>query len=162
MSKVGIIFGSNKGDASKVAEYLASKIQADVIDAKGLESAFLSEHEKLIFVASTHKVGELQNDFKQKLDLLKECDFSGKTLALVGLGGLEKHSGEFCDGLVEFLPLIRGAKLVGAYAECDYNYKRSLAFINGKFIGLVLDINTDEAWQKRTDKWFDGIKAEFN
>ena len=33
MSKIGIIFGSNKGDASKVAEYLANKVQADVIDA---------------------------------------------------------------------------------------------------------------------------------
>ena len=73
MSKIGIIFGSNKGDASKVAEYLANKVQADVIDAKELKSEFLNEHEKLIFVASTHKVGELQNDFQQKLNCLKNA-----------------------------------------------------------------------------------------
>ena len=161
MSKVGIVFGSNKGDAQKVAEYIGGKISADIVDAKELSADFLSAHEKLIFVASTHKVGELQNDFKAKLDVVASTDFSGKTLALVGLGGLERHAGEFCDGLVEFLPLLRGAKLVGAYEGCEYDYKRSLAFINGKFVGLVLDINTDEGWQAKTDKWFDGIKAEF-
>ena len=93
--------------------------------------------------------------------VVAEADLWGKTLALVGLGGLEKHPDTFNDGLVEFLPVIRGAKLVGAYANPGYEFKASLAFIHGKFIGFVTDIHKDEQWQSKADAWLASIKAEF-
>lgn len=163
MAQIGVVFGSNDGTgaASQAAKYIADKLNADIINATELESSFISSHEKLIFVASTHKVGELQKDFRAKLEVVANTDFSGKTLALVGLGGTEKHAGTFCDGLVEFLPLIRGAKLVGAYDDGGYKFKNSLAFINGKFVGLVLDVKADANWQGRTDAWLASIKGEF-
>lgn len=163
MAQIGVVFGSNDGTgaASQAAKYIADKLNADIINATELESSFISSHEKLIFVASTHKVGELQKDFRAKLEVVANSDFSGKTLALVGLGGTEKHAGTFCDGLVEFLPLIRGAKLVGAYDDGGYAFKNSLAFINGKFVGLVLDVKADANWQGRTDAWLASIKNEF-
>ena len=163
MAQIGVVFGSNDGTgaASVAAKYIADKLGADIINATELENTFISSHEKLIFVASTHKVGELQKDFRAKLEVVANADFSGKTLALVGLGGTEKHAETFCDGLVEFLPLIRGAKLVGAYDDGGYAYKHSLAFINGKFIGLVLDVKADTNWQARTDAWLASVKGEF-
>ena len=87
--------------------------------------------------------------------------FIGKTLALVGVGGQVKHPTTFLDGLVEFLPLIRGAKLVGATDIDGYAFKNSLSFINGKFVGLAIDYKNDENWQKRADKWIEDIKSEF-
>lgn len=167
MSQIGVVFGSHfgrnetAGAAKHAAEYIAGKLGADIINATQLEADFIASHEKLIFVASTHKKGELQEDFKNKLNVVEEADFSGKTLALVGLGGIANHADTFCDGLVEFLPHIRGAKLVGAYDDGGYAYKNSLAFINGKFVGLVLDVKADANWQARTDKWLETIKPEF-
>lgn len=167
MAQIGVVFGSHfgrndaAGAAKEAAEYIAGKLGADIVNAKELEKDFLESHEKLIFVASTHKKGELQEDFQNKLDVVAQADLSGKTLALVGLGGTQNHSDTFCDGLVEFLPHIRGAKLVGAYDDGGYDFKQSLAKINGKFVGLVLDVKADANWQGRTDKWLDSVKGEF-
>ena len=167
MAQIGIVFGSHfgrnetAGAAKYAADYIASKTGADIINATDLTENFIASHEKLIFVASTHKKGELQEDFQNKLDVVKAADFSGKTLALVGLGGTANHADTFCDGLVEFLPHIRGAKLVGAYDDGGYAYKNSLAFINGKFVGLVLDVKADADWKARTDKWLESVRADF-
>ena len=42
-----------------------------------------------------------------------------------------------------------------------YVYKNSLSFINGKFVGLVLDVKADADWKARTDKWLESIRADF-
>ncbi|MEE3693694.1 flavodoxin domain-containing protein [Campylobacter sp. CLAX-22107-21] len=161
MAKVGIVYGSNAGDTKVVAEYIGQSFDSEVIDAKDLTIDFLTKYDKLIFTASTHGHGELQKDFKAKLDIINEADFGGKTLALVGVGGQVKHPTTFLDGLVEFLPLIRGARLVGATDIDGYAFKNSLSFINGKFIGLAIDYKNDKDWQTRADKWIESIKSEF-
>ncbi|ARQ99127.1 flavodoxin [Campylobacter devanensis] len=161
MAKVGIVYGSNAGDTKVVAEYIGQGFDSEVIDAKDLTIDFLIKYDKLIFAASTHGHGELQKDFRAKLDIIAEAEFGGKTLALVGVGGQVKHPTTFLDGLVEFLPLIRGAKLVGATDIDGYVFKNSLSFINGKFIGLAIDYKNDKDWQARADKWIESIKSEF-
>lgn len=161
MSKVGIVFGSNAGDAKNVAEYIANSFDSEVVDAKELNIDFLKSHDKLIFVASTHKVGELQNDFKEKLDLVKQTDFSGKTLALVGVGGSIKHPDNFCDGMIEFFPHVNNAKLVGQTEVGGYDFNSSKAIIDNKFVGLMVDVKINDEWKKRTDSWIQSIKSEF-
>lgn len=161
MAKVGIVYGTNAGDTKAVAEYIAKNFDSEIIDAKELTIDFLNNHDKLIFAASTHGHGDLQKDFKAKLDIIAEAEFGGKTLALVGVGGQVKHPTTFLDGLVEFLPHIRGVKLVGATDIDGYAFKNSLSFINGKFIGLAIDYKNDQNWQARADKWVESIKSEF-
>lgn len=161
MANIGIVFGTNNVDSQTVAEKIAANFDSDLLNAKELTIDFLNNHEKLIFVASTHKYGELQQDFKAKLDVVAEADLKGKTLALAGLGGLEKHPDTFCDGLVEFLPVIRGAKLVGAYENPGYKFENSLSLINGKFVGFVVDIHSDNEWEQKLGSWVSSIKSEF-
>lgn len=161
MATVGIVFGSDDGYAEDAAEYIGKSFDSEIIDAQDLNEDFLAKYKKLIFVASTHRYGELQKDFKAKLELLAETDFVGKILALVGLGGQEKHPETFCDCLVEFLPVIRGAKLIGAYEDPGYNYQFSLSFINGKFVGLVLDLKADQYWKEKVDRWVVDVKKGF-
>lgn len=162
MANIGVVFGSNAGDAQKVAEYIGAKFNSDIVDAKELCVDFLNAHDKLIFVASTHKVGELQNDFKAKLELISSFDFSGKTLALVGVGGSVKHPDDFNSGLAEFLPAIKGAKLIGATpVDEEYKFNKSNAIVDGKFIGLITDVKVSDAWMGRTDAWVEQIKGEF-
>ena len=62
---------------------------------------------------------------------------------------------------MEFLPLIRGAKLVGSTDIDGYVFKNSLSLINGKFIGLAIDYKNDKDWQARADRWIESIKSEF-
>lgn len=163
MSNTAIIYGSNKGDAKGVAEFIASDIKADIIDAKDLIKADLDSHDKFIFVASTHKAGELQMDFQAKLDMIEQSGLKGKTLAFVGLGGTKKHADTFCSGLAEFFPIIEGANIVGQMdiASCEYDYKESKAIKDGKFIGLILDLKADPNWQAKTTDWLNEIKANF-
>lgn len=161
MSKIGVIYGSNSGDTKEVAQYIAANFDSEIIDVKDLEAEFFTKFDKFIFAASTHGQGELQKDFKAKLNLVAEADFSGKTIALVGVGGQVKHPTTFLDGLVEFLPLIRGAKLVGSSDVDGYKFSHSLAFINGKFVGACIDFKNDPEWKARADKWVASIKGEF-
>ncbi|HDX8144246.1 TPA: flavodoxin domain-containing protein [Campylobacter fetus] len=161
MSKIGVIYGSNQGDTKEVAEYIASKFDSEIINATDLTADFFTKFDKFIFAASTHGHGELQKDFKAKLGLVAEADFNGKTIALVGIGGQVKHGSTFLDGLVEFLPLIRGAKLVGSSQVDGYKFSHSLSFINGKFIGASIDFKNDPNWKARADKWVDSVKNEF-
>ena len=62
MATVGIVFGSNDGYAEDVAEYLGEHFDSEIIDAQELSEGFLKTYNKLIFVASTHKYGELQKN----------------------------------------------------------------------------------------------------
>ncbi len=162
MANVGIIFGSNAGDAKEVAEFVGANFDAEIVDAKELTAEFFTRFTRFIFVASTHAYGELQKDFKAKLDLVKEADFTGKTIALVGVGNQAKHPKTFSDGLVEFLPLIRGAKVVGASEVGNYtNFENSLSLINGKFVGLVVDYKGDAEWKNRANAWINALKPVF-
>ncbi len=161
MAQIGIIFGSNAGDAKLVAEHIASKFNCDIVDAKELDSAFLEAHQKFFFVASTHGDGELQKDFRAKLNLISEHNFSGKTIALVGIGGQVNHPTTFLDGMVEFLPLIRGAKLVGPSDIDGYKFTNSLALIHGRFICASIDVKNDANWLARADKWINSVKGDF-
>ena len=162
MAKVGVIFGSNAGDAKNVAEYVAAKFDSEVVDAKELTEDFLTSHDKIIFVASTHKVGEIQNDIKAKLDLIASVNFRGKTVGLVGIGGSVKHPDDFNSGLVELLPVVKGAKIVGSTpVDDEYKFNYSAAIIDGRFIGLVVDVKLGDDWKARADKWSESVKAEF-
>lgn len=156
-----IVFGSNDGDSQTVAQHIAQRLNATLLNATDLTDDFLTKHNKLIFVASTHKVGEVQRDFQAKLDLIADANWTEKTLALVGLGNAAKHPDTFVSGLVDFLPVVKGAKLVGSFANPNYNFDYSAAFINGKFIGLALDYKNDTQWQTKTEAWIDEIKQYF-
>jgi len=162
MAKVGVVFGSNDGDAKRVAEYVAAKFDSEILNATELSADFLNSHEKLIFVASTHKVGELQKDFKAKLDVIAAAKLSGKTLALVGVGGSVRHPNDFNSGLAEFLPVIKGANLVGqTEVDDEYKFNKSAAIVDGKFLGLITDVKVGDGWQARADKWAESVKANF-
>ncbi len=163
MANVGVIFGSNKGDAKEVAHFVAAGFDAEVIDAQDLTAEFFTRFRRFIFVASTHAYGELQKDFRAKLPLVAQADFTGKTIALVGIGNRAKHPQTFSDGLVEFLPHIRGARLVGGSEVGDYGatFAHSLALINGKFVGLVIDYKGDENWKERASAWVTALKPVF-
>ena len=159
--KVGIFYATGKGDTQKACEYIAGKLGAEIYAVKDVKEG--SEFEKfdlLILASSSYGFGALHDDWKAKLETLKEADVKGKKTALVGVGNQARHADNFCGGVVEFLPCIKGAALIGATEKDGYVFDYSSAFINGKFIGLALDTKGDKEYEKRIDKWVGEIKNQ--
>lgn len=158
---IGIFYATGKGDTQKACEYLAQKLGAKVGAVKDVKEASEFEgFDLLILASSSYGFGELHDDWKVKLPLLKEANLKGKKVAIVAVGNQERHGDNFCGAAVEFLPFIKGAVLLGASEKDGYKFDYSSAFINGKFIGLALDTKGDKEYEKRIDKWVGEIKAQ--
>lgn len=162
MAKNLLVYATKGGNAKIVGEYIATKLGFDIKEAKVLNEDDLKSYSGFIFLASTHGDGQIQNKFDNKLELLNQTDFENRPVALVGIGNIARHAHDFCSGLASFLPVLKKAKLIGSTSPDGYEITNSRAFINGKFVGLVLNYPDDEKWQDRTDKWIEGVKNSFN
>lgn len=157
MANVGIFYGSTKGATKVVCEYVAKKLNAKLIDIKSVDDASsFEEFDTIILATSSYGFGELQGDWLDKIDILYDVNFDGKNVAFIGLGGLKRHTDSFCSSLVDFLPKIKHATIIGSSEVGEYKVENSMALINGKFIGLCVDFS-DENWQKRADEFIKSL-----
>lgn len=158
---IGIFYATGKGDTKKACEYLGEKLNAKVIAVKDVASASEFEgFDLLILASSSYGFGDLHDDWSQKLNLLREANLKGKKVAIIGVGNQARHADSFCGGVVEFLPCIKGSILLGSSDQNGYKFDNSSAFINGKFIGLMLDTKGDSEYEKRIDEWARAIKSQ--
>jgi flavodoxin I len=103
--------------------------------------------------------------WEEFLPQLKEVDFSGKTVALFGLGDQDKYPDEFVDAMGEIYHFVvaRGATVVGAWPADDYDFISSKALVNDEFVGLVLDQENQKALtDTRLDSWIKQLAPAFN
>lgn len=92
-------------------------------------------------------------------------DFSGKTVAIFGLGDQDNCPDEFVDAMGEIHHFIvaRGAKVVGAWPADDYDFITSKALVNDEFVGLVLDQENQKALtDAHVNAWLKLIAPEFD
>ena len=55
-----------------------------------------------------------------------------------------------------------GATFYGAFEAGDYTFDKSTAFINGKFIGLLIDdVNEPEKTENRLNHWVELLQSEY-
>jgi flavodoxin I len=125
-----------------------------------------SDHEVFILGVPTWYYGELQSDWEAYFDHFRKLDFSGKTVALFGLGDQWGYGEWFIDGvgiLAEAL-LENGATLVGAWPTEGYDFQKSRALKNNcEFYGLALDEdNQYEFTQERCESWLQLVLSELN
>lgn len=171
MSRIGLFFSSSTGNTRRIAKAIKKRFDDDTMaDALNVNKAtpeLLAGYSHLIFGTSTLGGGQLPGlstdcmggGWEEFLPQLKEVDFTGKTVALFGLGNQDKYPDEFVDAMGELYHFVvaRGAKVVGAWPADDYNFISSKALVDDEFIGLVLDqenqkLLTDtrlEAWLKQ-------------
>jgi flavodoxin I len=91
-------------------------------------------------------------------------DLTGKEIALYGVGD-ESMSDTFCDGLGELRDRLAGtgAKFVGQTDTEGYEFNKSRALHDGKFVGLVLDeVNKPEVSELKLTAWADAMKVLVN
>ncbi len=160
-----IFYASSTGNTSSVAKDIA-KILGSVktydIASSGVDK--ISEYDKIIIGSSTWGEGELQDDWDELWEDFSQVDFTGKTVALFGLGDQDGYADNYLDamGLIYEKVVENGAKVVGQWEiSHDYFHEESLAIKDDKFVGLALDEdNQDELTKERITTWCEQIKNE--
>ncbi|NJM16976.1 MAG: flavodoxin [Bacteroidales bacterium] len=165
--KHGLFYGSTTGNCELVAKLIQQALGHNLVDIYDLAYTDLKEAEKysnLIFGTSTWGIGDMQEDWQDKIHALNDIDLTGKVVALYGLGDQGTYSESFADALailhntVKKLP----CKLVGQWPAKDYSFDSSKALVNKFFVGLVLDEDTQsDMTATRVDEWCTLIKPAF-
>lgn len=162
---IAIVYGSSTGNTQSAAELIAESFgtDMDIIDVASTDAGSLNGYEKLILGSSTWGEGEFQDDW-DAFDW-GEADFSGKTVALFGLGDQEGYSSEYCNAMKLLYDEAKkaGANIVGSWENEGYDFEDSEAIgDDGKFVGLALDSdNQDDLTNERVQKWVEQIKPDF-
>jgi flavodoxin I len=172
MSKIGIFFGPLKGSVNRVAEKVKTAIgeqHVEMISVNEATVADLEKYDRIIFGIST--VGKetwdsnySNTDWSKFFPNISKVDFSGKTVAIFGLGDHITYSSYFVNavGVLAKELLKKGAKIVGEVDPLGYEFDDSEAVMDGKFIGLPIDEDFEpELTDERVANWINSIKPAF-
>lgn len=172
MSKIGLFYGPEKGSVHRVAEKIAASIGKDKIDMVSVNSASatdLENYDKIIFGIST--VGketwdsEYSNtDWSKFFPEVGKADYSGKVVAIFGLGDHVTYPGHFVNAIGRLAKELmkENVKIVGSVDPESYEFEESEALIDGQFIGLPLDEDFEpELTDERISNWLKSIQSEF-
>ena len=169
MNKTGIFYSFNSKKTAKAAEKIIEEFGADFsivpVNAEELtEEVFLSFN-NLVLGVPTWFDGELPNYWDEFVPALEDLDLKGKTVAIFGLGNQVEYPENFGDavGIMAGILQERGAKLIGSTSTQGYSFDSSKAKLDGKFIGLILDAETQPRLSKeRISNWVAELKTRFN
>ena len=94
-----IYYSSSTGNTEKSAGRIRKNLSKDIklvnISNDGFEN--IEQYDKIILGSSTWGDGELQDDWDEKWKEFCKIDFSGKTVALFGLGDQDSYADTFLD-----------------------------------------------------------------
>lgn len=164
MKSIAIIYGSSTEHTKNAAEKIASRLSdysptlSDIYD--GNEAPFLT-HEVLILGVSTWGVQDLQDDWNDFYPKLEKLDLSGKTIAIFGMGDASIYPSSFVDamGILYEIVIQKGATVIGQISTDGYDFEYSRAVVDGQFVGLPLDDDTEpEMTDERIDAWVGKLK----
>ncbi len=175
MSKIGIFFGPEKGSVDRVAQKIKAAIGADqveLISVNDATAADLAKYKKVIFGIST--VGketwdsEYSNtDWAKFFPEISQADFSGKVIAIYGLGDHITYPGHFVNAMGRLFQEIKktcpSVQIVGSVDPEGYDFEESEAIIDGKFVGLPVDEDFEpELTDERISTWVSEVKSAFD
>ncbi len=165
MSKIGLFYASSTGATKDVADLVIAELGEENIDihnVDGCDAEAMKEYSSLIFGISTWGDGDLQDDWEEYMPNIEGTNFSGKTVAMFGLGDQE----EYCDNYLDAMGTIynkvidNGANVIGFWPTDGYDHDESTATIENDFVGLAIDEdNQNELTQERVTQWVSQIKA---
>jgi flavodoxin I len=172
MSKIGIFFGPLKGSVNRVADKVKVALgeqNVELVSVNDASTTDLEKYDRIIFGIST--VGKetwdsnySNTDWSKFFPNISKVDFTGKTVAIFGLGDHITYSGQFVNaiGVLAKELLKKGATIVGAVDQSGYEFDDSEAVIDGVFIGLPIDEDFEpELTDERVSNWVNSIKPAF-
>ena len=172
MSKIGLFFGPEKGSVHRVAEKVKAALgdqNVEMISVNDAKPSDLVKYDSIIFGIST--VGKetwdsnySNTDWSKFFPNISKVDFSGKTVAIFGLGDHVTYSSYFVNamGMLAKDLLKNGATIVGKVDPSGYEFDDSEAIFDGMFIGLPIDEDFEpELTDERVASWTKSIKPAF-
>lgn len=165
MASIGVFYGSSTGNTEDAADRIAQAFGGGVSSTNitATSAGDILAHDLIVFGVSTWGTGDLQDDFEDFMTTLEEMDFSGKKVAVFGLGDQEGYPDTFVDamGIVGKAARERGATLIGSTSTDGYTFDSSEAEENGSFVGLALDEdNQSDQTQDRVVKWVAQLQSQ--
>lgn len=172
MEKIAIFFGPLNGSVHRVAKLVASKIGTDKVDLIHIaeaSAADLDKYSRIIFGIST--IGKDtwtqkfdNNDWSKFFPVVADYNFTGKKVAIFGLGDHITYAYHFVDsmGLLGKAVKNQGGKTYGAVSTDGYTFQDSDAIVEGQFIGLPVDEDFEpELTDERVTNWINALLKEF-
>lgn len=173
MSKIGIFFGTETGTTRLIAKKIHKKLGDDIaakpvnVNRSSLDD--LLQYDALILGTPSYgegdlpgrRVGCLESNWEELLARFDNADFSGKRVALFGLGAQERYSERFASSLFRLYEAFKGygAEIVGGWNTEGYAFEHSAAVVDGQFVGLVIDQRTQSMFtDERIDAWLAQVK----
>jgi len=166
MKKIGLFYGTTSGKTRKVAELIKKEIgekSVDLFDIKNIKPQDILKYDNLIFGTSAWGIGDMQDDWEIFIDDMVALDLEDKTIALYGLGDQKEYPGSFADALgTIYCRMPVKDQVIGFVPTTGYKYYFSSAERDGKFVGLVLDEESQsDKTAARIKKWATQLKKEF-
>lgn len=172
MNTIGLFFGPEKGSVHRVAQKVKDAFgdqHVEMISVNNATVADLVKYDKIIFGISTVGKETWDSDFSNTdwskfFPNISKVDYSGKTVAIFGLGDHITYSSYFVNamGALARELMKNGATIVGKVAPDSYEFDDSEAIIDGSFIGLPVDEDFQpELTDQRVKEWVSFIKPEF-
>jgi flavodoxin I len=167
MANIGIFYGSTTGNTEKIANLIQQAFgegNADVFNVDVTEREEVEKYRYLVFGVSTWGVSDLQDDFEDFMDILEQVDFSGKTVALFGLGDQSTYGDSFVDAMGVLYQYLKkkGVKVVGFVPRSGYSFTGSMALVKDHLAGLAIDEEFEShLTSHRVTSWVEVLKKEF-
>ena len=169
MKQVKLIYGSDTGHTEHVIDtYFLTELtnhnfEYELVEVADVTSSDWESHNFYILGIPTWYDGELQSDWEDYFEEFKTIDFTGKTVAVFGLGDQVGYDEWFCDGvgILAEVVISNGGKLIGKWPKDEsYTFTTSPKCLIDEtmFYGLTLDEdNQDNLTQTRCSEWFKQI-----
>lgn len=172
MAKIGIYYGTDTGMTEDIAKQIQKKLKKQLNDKASMNDVCdtdlsdVSDYDLLIMGIPTWYYGELQTDWEKRWEELEGTDFSGKTVALFGLGDQEDYAEYYLDAMGDLHDVVvaKGANIIGYWPNEGYDFEESKALTEDKsfFYGLALDEDRQpELTEERVDQWLEQIIEEW-
>lgn len=170
MADIGLFFGSDDGNTESVAYRIQKRFGSEVCDVHDVADVTqleFTEYDSIILGIPTWDFGQIQSDWEEFWDDISEVDFTGKTVALYGLGDQFGYSDFFLDALGMLHDVIKknGASVVGYWSTEGYEFDASKAKIEGAdlFMGLGLDEDQQaDQTSQRLNQWCAQLAEQFD
>ncbi len=177
MSKIGIFFGTETGTTRLIAKKIHKKLGDELADkplnVNRISIADMLKYDYLILGTPSYGVGDvpgrgagcIETNWEEFFASAGTPDFSGKKIALFGLGAQERYADRFASSLIRIYDIFKGfgAEMVGSWSTEGYTFEHSASVIDGRFVGLVIDQRTQGILtDQRIDDWTAYILPVFN
>jgi len=161
---IKIIYWPQGGHVEQVAKKLETKLTATkAFCVEDLDFNMLKDTDLLIMGGSTVGSDDWKNApytdaWAKFFAELREKGISmeGKKVALYGLGNQMLYPFHFVDGMKHMADAVQesGAELIGQCENKGYHFNASEALVDGLFVGLPLDEDTEASkTDARLDAW---------